>query len=68
MTAQRWGQTPSRSLGLSDDVVAYALDEALATRVEVEELRAAKDRPDKLPAGQRYATEADVSDWAEGDD
>lgn len=48
-------------------MLAFLLDEALATRLRVEELNATMPRS-KLPADTRYATEADVEDWAAGGD
>jgi hypothetical protein len=76
-TAKRWGQPPSRWLGLSDEVTAYAFDEAMAMALDIADLRAARGQEadkaagstDNQPSeGGRYATEADVADWAEGDD
>lgn len=58
-------------LGLVDDVTAFALDEALAMRLDVEQLAAlAEHKGGDPPAGLRFATPADVDDWAtsEGED
>jgi hypothetical protein len=50
-----------------DEVHAFLLDEALGVRLRIEDLRASQPRGD-LPAGLGYATEADMGDWAAGDD
>lgn len=55
MTAKAWQTRPSALLGLEDDVIAYAIDEALAIR----EL-ASQQRPSQLPPGMRYESVADV--------
>lgn len=72
-TAAKWGQRPSQMLGLTEPVTALALDEALAVRLTIEEMRAmtqgskrqqAANLPgQQLPEGMRYATEADLERW-----
>lgn len=61
-------------MGLADDVVAFALDEALATRLAIREEKALReafgqarsphgfDRRKDPPDGLRWATEADYDD------
>lgn len=63
-TAQTWQARPSDLLRVVDDVTAYALDEALALRLQVDHLaqlrRPAAPKPP--PPGTRWATEADYPD------
>lgn len=66
-TADRWGTTPSRMLAIRDEVTAFLVDEALATRLELAEFRerlAAMGRPkdDDLLPDERYEDPSDVED------
>jgi hypothetical protein len=73
MTAAKWSQRPSSLLGVSDPLHALALDEALAVRLSIEEMRATQQATARqkaattpgvqLPEGMRYATERDVQPW-----
>ena len=72
-TARTWGQRPSAMLGLTDPVVAYALDEALALVLRIREMEArqsAKDRRHDPPPGTRFAADADHEDddWVPPDE
>jgi hypothetical protein len=65
-TAQTFSQRPSQMLGLTEPLVALALDEALALRLLVESPASAAGRSrHNLPEGQVFATDADFddSDW-----
>lgn len=65
-TSERWGRPPSGTLGIRDGVVAFAVNEALSTRLRVEEARGAERASrrrvpdDVLPAGLRYERPEDV--------
>lgn len=62
-TAERWGTTPSRALGIRDEVTAFLVDEALGERLHLADLRArrsAQARPDDLQPDERYETPDDV--------
>lgn len=66
MTARMWGTRPSRLLAMEDDVVAYALDEALALRIALEANQPAAPatrsrlKGPAIPEGTRYLTVADI--------
>lgn len=51
-------------LGIRDDVLAFATDEALMLREQIEDRWAAEERRGRrrLPSGQRYATDRDYDD------
>ena len=55
-TAETWATRPSQMLGLVDDVTAFAVDEALAMRLQVERLRLANEkRRGEPPPGEVWA-------------
>ena len=69
-TADRWGSRPSQLLGIGEPVVAFAVDEALAIRLQLAELEAQdearrraqrrKAPDDVLPDGLRFERPEDV--------
>ena len=65
-TAKHWGTRPSLLLGERDDVVAFALDEALAVSDDIALRWASEQKPkdpiDWLQPGERLATEDDYQD------
>lgn len=64
--AMAWGVRPSAVLGEPDEVVAFALDEALATVHAISERRAQKNVG--APAGERFLDVADLEDAEDADD
>lgn len=63
-TAAHWGTRPSQLLAVADEVVAFALDEALAAVDDIAQAWASERARGKagIPPGQRYATDDDYDD------
>lgn len=59
---QVWHRSPSELLSIEDEVIAYALDEAVALRLIFDRTPASSSNKAKgtIPAGQRYETPADM--------
>lgn len=67
LTAKTFGARPSELLGLSDPVVAYAVDEAVAIRLRADEQRAEQAAgKGSIDPNQRYETAADLAEYASG--
>ena len=65
-TARHWGTRPSLLLRLEDDVIAFALDEALAASDLIADRKAAEKpaRDESLRPDERYSVDEDYDDAA----